>query len=300
VWLVAAVAGALAVVTGLVSPHSAGQVLDQVGPVLLFLAGITVVAELADAAGVFTADADRAARLGGGSVRRLFALILVLGTATTLVLSLDTTAVLLTPVVLVLADRLGISPIPFAMATVWLANTASLLLPASNLTNLLAMRSLGLSVTGFAAHTWLPAIAALAVTVLVLAVRYRRDLAGRYEIPAREPSPVGAVLVIGWPEVRVAVSSTWPGWSLCRVVALGGVVWAAVWSGFCSCALSERQVVPGDVDVERFGEVDAGVAGFPFADQDVYGRAEGFDRELPGGDGDEFVGSDGGDVPGVG
>jgi len=187
-WLVAAVAGALAVLSGLVSPHSAGQVVGQVGPVLLFLAGITVVAELADAAGVFAAAAGLAARLGGGSVRRLFALILVLGTATTLVLSLDTTAVLLTPVVLVLADRLEISPVPFAMATVWLANTASLLLPVSNLTNLLAMRTLGLSVTGFAARTWLAAIAALVVTVLVLTVRYRRDLVGRYVIPAREPA----------------------------------------------------------------------------------------------------------------
>lgn len=78
---------------------------------------------------------------------------------------------------------------------------------------------------------------------------------------------------MGWPEARVAVSSTWPGWSSHRVVALGGAVRAAVWSGICSCALSERQVVPGDVEVERFGEVDTGVAGFPFADQDVYGRA---------------------------
>jgi arsenical pump membrane protein len=187
VWLVAALAGVLTVATGLVSPQAAGQVAGQVGPVLLFLTGITAVAELADAAGVFAAAAGLAARLGGGSVRRLFALVVVLGTATTLVLSLDTTAVLLTPVVLVLAAQLEISPIPFAMATVWLANTASLLLPVSNLTNLLAVHTLGLSVTGFAGRTWLAALAAVTVTVLVLALRYRRDLVGRYPIPTREP-----------------------------------------------------------------------------------------------------------------
>jgi arsenical pump membrane protein len=185
-WIVAGLAGIAVVASGLLSAHAAWQVIGQVGPVLLFLLGITVVAELADAAGVFAAAADLAARLGGGSVRRLFALVLALGTLTTLVLSLDTTAVLLTPVVLVLAARLRIAAAPFAMATVWLANTASLLLPVSNLTNLLAMRGLGLTVTGFAARMWLPAVAALAVTVLVLSLRYRTQLGGRYEAPERE------------------------------------------------------------------------------------------------------------------
>ena len=45
---------------------------------------------------------------------------------------------LLTPVMLALADRIDVAPLPVAMTTVWLANTASLLLPVSNLTNLLA------------------------------------------------------------------------------------------------------------------------------------------------------------------
>jgi arsenical pump membrane protein len=55
---------------------------------------------------------------------------------------LDTTAVLLTPVV-VASPANGLPPLPFAFATVWLANTASLFLPVSNLTNLLAAHRLG-------------------------------------------------------------------------------------------------------------------------------------------------------------
>jgi arsenical pump membrane protein len=74
---ITALAGALAVASGLVSPRSALAVLGQVGPVLLFLGGITAFAELADGAGVFAASAAVAARIGGGSVRRLFALILL-------------------------------------------------------------------------------------------------------------------------------------------------------------------------------------------------------------------------------
>ena len=186
-WIAAVVVGLLSLLTGAVTPHAAGDVLGQVGPVLGFLAGITVLAELADAAGVFAAAAHLAARAGAGSTRRLFGLVLVLGTATTLVLSLDTTAVLLTPVVLTLTRQVKVATVPFAMATVWLANTASLLLPVSNLTNLLAMRRLGLSVTGFAAQMWLPAVVALAVTIAVLTLRYRRQLSGRYEVPRFQP-----------------------------------------------------------------------------------------------------------------
>jgi arsenical pump membrane protein len=186
-WLVAAAAALVLLATGIAPWSDVGQVAGQVGSVLLFLTGITVVAELADVAGVFTAAAGSAARLGRGSVRRLFVLVVALATVTTLVLSLDTTAVLLTPVVLALALSLEISPIPFAMATVWLANTASLLLPVSNLTNLLAMHTLGLTVTGFAGRTWLAALLSIAVTIAVLTTRYRRDLRGTYELPERAP-----------------------------------------------------------------------------------------------------------------
>jgi arsenical pump membrane protein len=220
-WIAAAAAGLLVLVTGIVPWHQATQVGGQVGPVLLFLVGITLVAELADSAGVFDAAAALAARLGAGSVRRLFALVVVLATATTLVLSLDTTAVLLTPVVLSLAARLEISPLPFAMAAVWLANTASLLLPVSNLTNLLAMRTLGLTVTGFAAHMWLAAVLSIAVTVLVLAVRYRRELRGTYLIPEREP--IGdRVLFIASSAVCLAVGPLFVAGLNVAVVACSG------------------------------------------------------------------------------
>ena len=52
-------------------------------------------------------------------------------------LSLDATVVLLTPIVFATAARLRISPKPHVYACAHLANSASLLLPVSNLTNLL-------------------------------------------------------------------------------------------------------------------------------------------------------------------
>jgi arsenical pump membrane protein len=183
VWLIAALAGVVCVATRALPWHDAVATTQRVGPILGFLVAITVVAELADAAQVFDVAAEQAARLGRGHTMRLYLFVLALGSFTTIVLSLDTTAVLLTPVVLALAARLRLSPLPFAMAAVWLANTASLLLPVSNLTNLLAVGPLDGSATSFAARMWLPALGCIGVTALVLSFAYRNDLRGRYELP---------------------------------------------------------------------------------------------------------------------
>lgn len=157
----------------------------RVAPILGFLLTITIVAELADAAGVFEAASVLGARGARGSVRRLWILVLLLASATTMLLSLDTTAVLLTPVVLSLSRRLRIAPWPFALATVWLANTASLLLPVSNLTNLLLIDRLHWSVGRYTTRMWIPALVAVVVSVAILALLMRGALSGKYEVPTR-------------------------------------------------------------------------------------------------------------------
>ena len=124
-----------------------------------------------------------AAVVGRGSVLGLWLLVVVVATAATAVLSLDTTAVLVTPVVLVLARRLRLSQELFAFTAVWLANTASLILPVSNLTNLLAYARLRPAGVAFTPLMWAPALAVWVVTVVLLAVVFRRRLRGRYEVP---------------------------------------------------------------------------------------------------------------------
>jgi arsenical pump membrane protein len=183
-WWVSLLAGGVLLISRLLPISDAGSVLSRIAPVLVFLVAITVVAQLAQNAGVFDAAAHLAARLGRGRTWRLWLLMVVLATASTIVLSLDTTAVLLTPVALALAVQVGISPALFAMTTVWLADTASMLLPVSNLTNLLALhrlQHLGLDLGGYVAITWLPALVAVLVTVAVLAAMFHRDLRTRYQ-----------------------------------------------------------------------------------------------------------------------
>ena len=74
------------------------QLVDRVAPILVFLVAITLVAELCDQAGLFDEAAHWAARLARGRVAVLWLLVIALAVVSTVVLSLDTTAVLLTPV----------------------------------------------------------------------------------------------------------------------------------------------------------------------------------------------------------
>lgn len=183
-WRITSVAGLMVVATNVLPWDDATDVTRRMAPILLFLVAITVLAELAEVALVFDVAAREAAHLARGRTPLLFLLMAGVATLTTVVLGLDTTAVLLTPVVLALAAQLEISPLPFAMVTVWLANTASLLLPVSNLTNLLALRRLHLEPHEFLARMWLPTLVAVTATVLVIGLRYRRELRGSYVVAA--------------------------------------------------------------------------------------------------------------------
>ncbi|MCU1477336.1 MAG: arsenic transporter [Subtercola sp.] len=173
------------VATGILPPASSVALAERVGPVLGFVVAITVVTELAADAGLFSVLSDRLAGWGRRRVWMLWVFVLVLAVLSTIFLSLDTTAVLVTPVVVLLALNAGVSPIPFAIATVWLANTASLLLPISNLTNLLAATEMsGGNAAGFVAVVWAAALVGIVVPVLLLSLLFRRRLRGSYVVPA--------------------------------------------------------------------------------------------------------------------
>jgi arsenical pump membrane protein len=180
--------GAVAVAVGILPLSHLATLFDRVWPILLFVVGITITTELVAEAGVFQFIGRRLARWGRGRAVLLWLMVVAFAAVSTVFLSLDTTAVLLTPIVVVLARSAGLNPIPFALTTVWLANTGSLLLPVSNLTNLLAEHKLGgIGTLGFVALTWAPALVAIAVPVVVIAVVYRAALARTYTVDGSEP-----------------------------------------------------------------------------------------------------------------
>ncbi len=169
-------AAALLIAVGAIPGQDALAEARQLGPVIGFLAAVLVIAQLCDDEGLFRACGAWMARRSGGRPRRLLVEVFAVAALTTAVLSLDATVVLLTPVVFVTAARLRMRSRPHMYACTHLANSASLLLPVSNLTNLLAFSASGLSFGRFAALMTLPWLAAIGAEYAVLSVFFRADL----------------------------------------------------------------------------------------------------------------------------
>jgi len=133
-----------------------------------------------------------------------------------------------------------IAPVPLAITTVWLANTASLLLPVSNLTNLLAFAAAGVSFLHFTALMAVPWLVAVAVEYLVFRWFFAVDLGAVARPPAapadRPAAPVFVLAVLGLTLAGFAVASLVgvdPAW-----VAFAGAAALAV------RALAQRRTTP--------------------------------------------------------
>jgi arsenical pump membrane protein len=216
--LVAVPAAALLVAAGAVSWSTAWQEVQRVGPVVGFLAGVLALAAAADDEGVFRWLGGRLAQRFGGTSRQLLYAVGGLAALSTALLSLDTTVVLVTPVVVALTRGARVDARAPVYLTGRLANSASLLLPVSNLTNLLAVTVLHVSYPRFAALMVLPWLVAVVVDVAVVRRTFATDLAApQVAVPSAPPGPpprfalvVVALTVVGFTAgTTVGVA---PGW----------------------------------------------------------------------------------------
>jgi len=226
--VVAVPAAAIVLATGAISLEHAWEEVVRIGPVIGFLAAILVLAQLCDVEGLFRASGGWMARLSGPHPRSLLASVFVVASIITAVLSLDATVVLLTPVVFVTATHLGVRQKPHVYACTHLSNSGSLLLPVSNLTNLLAFAASGLTLTRFAALMALPWVAAIAGEYVVFRRFFAADLnAPRLTQPQRAKTevPVLALAVLALTLAGFALASMLgvsPSWAaLAGVVILG-------------------------------------------------------------------------------
>jgi arsenical pump membrane protein len=189
-WVAPVVAVAVAACVGLVDAPLLRSSLDPLVAPLAFLLLAVPLAALLDRAGVFdalAAVASRRSHVVGG----LWLLCIV----TTAVLNLDAAVVLLTPLAIRTARRMGMSPVALAVQPVLLACLASSFLPVSNLTNLIASDRLGLHPLDFLVHLGPATLAGLAVGWRC----YRRA----YPIPEPTPSAAVARVPVDRPALRL-------------------------------------------------------------------------------------------------
>ena len=192
-------AAGLALLLGLVRPEAAGDRMAEILPTLGFLAAILLLSFLASVDGVFAWLGNRLAEACHGKPRRLLVLTFAAASGVTAILSLDATVVLLTPVVLVTASSLKLRARPHVYACAHLANSASTLLPVSNLTNLLAFSASGLTFAGFTALMALPWLVTIGLELLVFLRFFAADLRepGDGEPVRHLETPVFALVILG-------------------------------------------------------------------------------------------------------
>ncbi|MBE1498475.1 arsenical pump membrane protein [Amycolatopsis lexingtonensis] len=192
-------AAGLALLLGLVRPEAAGQRAVEILPTLGFLAAILLLSFLASVDGVFSWLGNRLAEACHGKPRRLLVLTFAAAAGVTAILSLDATVVLLTPVVLATAKSLELPPRPHVYACAHLANSASTLLPVSNLTNLLAFAASGLTFAGFTALMALPWLVTIGIELLVFLRFFATDLRPRETAEPKQhlETPTFALVILG-------------------------------------------------------------------------------------------------------
>ncbi len=176
-WWICAGAFAL-VVSRLISPGGAVHAVAKGTDVYLFLAGMMLLAQLAQEHGVFDWLATIAVQQARGSRARLFALIYIFGALVTIFLSNDATAVVLTPAVLASVKKAKADPLPYLLICAFIANAASFVLPISNPANLVVFHEGMPPLANWFGMFLAASIVSIAVTFLSLRWHCRKSLKG--------------------------------------------------------------------------------------------------------------------------
>jgi arsenical pump membrane protein len=197
--LVGTLCAGAALATGLLTSHEAWSAVTQLAPVVAFLVTVLVVSDVCARAGLFAAAAQRVSSWSDGRPVRLFTGVYLLAALVTVTLSLDATVVLLTPVVLAAGMARSVPDEPGTYACLRMANSASLLLPVSNLTNLLAVPHLHLTFAGFALRMAPVLAVVLVVEYVGLRLLFRRELAAPASADRDDPLPLAVfpMVVVG-------------------------------------------------------------------------------------------------------
>lgn len=193
-------AGALLLVLlRLIPLKLAGHAVLEGMDVYLFLIGMMLLSEVAREQGVFDWLASVTLRGADGSCSRLFTLVYAVGTAVTIFMSNDATAVVLTPAILSAVRKAKVEPLPYLFVCALIANAASFVLPISNPANLVVfhagMPPLGQWLLAFGA----PSIVSILATYGVMRWTFRKELRTTIEhrVEAEELSDHGMLVLAG-------------------------------------------------------------------------------------------------------
>jgi arsenical pump membrane protein len=176
---------ALALVTGVVHVTDIPVVWGIVWNATITFVAVIIISLLLDEGGFFEWAALHVARWGRGSGRRLFAFLVLLGAAVSALFANDGAALILTPIVIAILLALRFSPaatLAFVMAAGFIADTSSLPLVVSNLVNIVSADYFHIGFADYAAVMLPVDGVAIAATVGMLLLFFRRGIPKVYEL----------------------------------------------------------------------------------------------------------------------
>jgi arsenical pump membrane protein len=183
-WLLGGV-GLLALAGAAVAnPTDARAAAAQDWSPFVLVTGLLLIGLVADRDGLFAAAGHWLARSARSGPALYIGATLMVGLVTAL-LNLDTSVAFLTPILVYAARSRGGGEAPLLYGCLLLSNAASLFLPGSNLTNLIVLGHFSVRGATFLAQMWAPALAALVVTALVVAIGEHRAVRLRLPRPAQ-------------------------------------------------------------------------------------------------------------------
>ncbi|AOA05009.1 MULTISPECIES: arsenic transporter [Pseudomonas] len=181
----ASLGAGLALLAGVVSLSDVALVWAIVWNATATFIAVIIISLLLDEAGFFQWAALHVARWAKGDGRRLFVFSVLLGAGVSALFANDGAALILTPIVIsiLLALRFSAaSTLAFVMAAGFIADTASLPLVVSNLVNIVSADYFHLGFSEYAAVMVPVNLVAIASTLLVLYVFFRRDIPRHYSL----------------------------------------------------------------------------------------------------------------------
>lgn len=172
---IAAMAGGIAMVLlGIISQEQAFEHIDF--NVIFLLAGMMILAGIIRKTGVFGWVAVRAARFAGGDAYRILVVMCVITAVASAFLDNVTTVVLVGPITLFLAARLGANPMPFIVAEILASNIGGAATLIGDPPNILIGSAAGIDFATFAAN--MAPLSAIVLLLFLVAARwlFRSDL----------------------------------------------------------------------------------------------------------------------------